>query len=220
MKWIFKILAVGLAVGLPLLSLSLSMNIVLRMPDVYEYNFKATENLADIGIEKSDEEMGRRISDFMLMKRDSLSDTEEDGQFKLSEPETEKLLRWRGVVNGTAVMALLSVVISVAAIVFFKKKELDEELRRQLKKGIYLYLYFGLLYCGIYIVLSKAGYPVHELLTGSIPSETVLKQLMGPALVRVLYFAVAIVATVIMGILAYIVKSITKPKRIFSRTYY
>lgn len=220
MKWIFKILAVGLAVGLPLLSLSLSMNIVLRMPDVYEYNFKATENLADIGIEKSDEEMGRRISDFMLMKRDSLSDTEEDGQFKLSEPETEKLLRWRGVVNGTAVMALLSVVISVAAIVFFKKKELDEELRRQLKKGIYLYLYFGLLYCGIYIVLSKAGYPVHQLLTGSIPSETVLKQLMGPALVRVLYFAVAIVATVIMGILAYIVKSITKPKRIFSRTYY
>lgn len=68
MKIIYNILLVVLIICIPFVSLITSFNVVLRMPDLYVYEFNNTEITDEIDLEVTGDELGHFFSDYMFGK--------------------------------------------------------------------------------------------------------------------------------------------------------
>ena len=70
MKIGYKIILVILTVCIPFVTLITAFNVVLRMPDLYVYEFNNTEITSEIDLEMTGDELGHFFSDFMFGKQD------------------------------------------------------------------------------------------------------------------------------------------------------
>jgi len=77
MRVLYKIFFIVLIVCIPIISLFAALNIVLRLPDLYDYEFNSAEITKEIELGMKDDEVGAFFSDFMLYKNDTFDLTAE-----------------------------------------------------------------------------------------------------------------------------------------------
>lgn len=223
MRILIKTFFIALAVTIPLTSFCLGANIVTRMPDVYQYEFKATDALKNFDFNKNDDEMGEFISDFMVGKQAKfqlLIEDEEKPQPVFTENEMSAMGNARKYMNITAVFGFISLVLMVVSFIILKRYEFDKEIRKQFKLGAIIFACLIVGYLVSFYVAAKTGHSLLDML-GYVPDEEdLLPQIMTEGLQKRLYYFTAIISTVTMGIIGYIMFKITEPKRIFSRSYY
>lgn len=218
-----RVLSVALTVTIPLMAFGLGANIVTRMPDVYQYQFKATDSLKHVDLDKNDDEMGEFISDFMLgkVKEFQVATSDDDRpQQVFTQEEVQAAAQARKDMNVTAVIGLIALVVMVTAFVMMKRYEMEKEIRLRFKWGATIYALLLLAYLGGFFAAAKMGHTLPDMLGYMPQEEDVLTQIITPELSRGLLLSTAVVSTVIMGILWYITHKITEPKKIFSRSYY
>lgn len=223
MRILIKTLYIALAVTIPITSFCLGANIVTRMPDVYQYEFKATDILKNFDFNKNDDEMGEFISDFMIGKEAKfqlLIEDEEKPQPVFTENEISAMGNARKYVNITAAFGFISLVLMVISFIMLKKYEYDKEIRKQFKLGTIIFACLIVGYLVGFYVAAKTGHSLPDML-GYVPDEEdILPQIMTEGLQKRLYYFTAIISTIIMAITGYTMFKITEPKRIFSRSYY
>lgn len=222
MKILLRILSILLVVALPIVTICLGINVAARMPDVYQYEFKATEVLGDVNINKNDDEMGEFISHFMVGKTSQFQlYTEDDDKPDpiFSKEETTAADQLRHQLNILAIIGIIFFIPMVTAFAVFKRKELDQEIRKYYNRG--LLLYGILLVIGIIgnIILTTTHFTIWQLTDYVLKEDTadILPKLITDDLVRKIEIASVCVSAVLMGIIGYIMNKITAPKRIFSR---
>ncbi|QHI71912.1 DUF1461 domain-containing protein [Aminipila terrae] len=223
MRILIKTFSIALAVTIPITSFCLGANIVTRMPDVYQYEFKATDVLKNFDLNKNDDQMGEFISDFMTGKIAKLQIIKEDDdrpQSVFTKNEMLAAANARKYMNILAAIGIMALIFMVVSFIMLKKYEFDKEIRRQFKLGAIIYGCLIVAYVAGYFIAAKTGHSLGDLL-GYIPHEDdLLPQIITDGLKRRLFYSTAVVSTIIMGILGYIIYKITEPKRIFSRNYY
>lgn len=222
MKILIRILSVVLAVTIPVTSFCLGANVVTRMPDGYQYEFKATDALKHINLEKNNDEMGEFISDFMIGKEleFQLGVRDEDRfQTMFTENEMIAAANARKYMNIVAVIGAISLVLMVTSFIILKKHKFDREIRKEFRRGTIIYMVLMIGYLVGFYVVNKIGYSFWDMLI-YVPGENdLLPQIITDKLMKHLYFFVAIVSTIIMAIVGYVMYKITEPKRIFSRSH-
>lgn len=223
MRILIKTFSIALAVTIPITSFCLGANIVTRMPDVYQYEFKATDVLKNFDLNKNDDQMGEFISDFMTGKIAKLQIIKEDDdrpQSVFTKNEMSAAANARKYMNILTAIGIMALIFMVVSFIMLKKYEFDKEIRRQFKLGAIIYGCLIVSYVAGYFIAAKTGHSLGDLL-GYIPHEDdLLPQIITDGLKRRLFYSTAVVSTIIMGILGYIIYKITEPKRIFSRNYY
>ncbi|MGN0710242.1 MAG: hypothetical protein ACI4LO_00670 [Anaerovoracaceae bacterium] len=222
MKILLKTFAIMLAVTIPLTSICLSINIAVRMPDVYQYEFKATNALKNLELGKGNDEMSEFISDFMMGKEKEFQiwkGDEDRPSAAFSEEETAAALRARMIANIVAVVGVLSIAGMTAAFVTLWKNELNGEIRKQFKKGVAIYAAVMIIYFVAFAVTSRMGYSFGDILGYAPSEEDLLPQIITASLINRICFVIAAISGVIMAIMGYFVFKVTEPKKIFSREY-
>lgn len=222
MRIFIRILSAALVVTIPITVFCVGINIVTRMPDVYQYEFKATDSLKYLDVDENNDEMGKFISNFMIGKEKNfqLYVGEDDKQQPLfEESQMQAVAYGRRLLNITVVLGAVSLALMVAAFILMKKYELEKELRGRFRLSLLVYCVMVLVYAGVFWVSSKNGYSLWDAL-GYVPGEEdVLIQLITDQLLNRLCYLIPVVSTVVMLITGYILHKITEPKKIFSRNY-
>ncbi|QIB68418.1 hypothetical protein Ami103574_03395 [Aminipila butyrica] len=223
MRLLMKTLSVALTVAIPLTVFCLGANIATRMPDVYQYQFKATDSLKNIDLNKNDDEMGEFISDFMMGKEAEFQlalDDDDRPQMIFNEKEMAAAAQARKDMNVVGIIGFISLILMVVAFVMLKRYGLEKEIRKRFKWGAIIYVGLLIAYLGGFFAAAKTGHTLPDML-GYVPQEEdILPQIITAELSRGLLLSVAAVSTVMMAILWYIMYKITEPKKIFSRSYY
>lgn len=223
MKILIKTLFIALAVTIPATSFCLGANIVTRMPDVYQYEFKATEALKNVDLNKNDDEMGEFISDFMFGKQAQfqlLIEDEDKPQSIFTENEMSAMANARKYMNIVAALGFVACVFMVVSFIMLKKYEFNREIRKQYKLGAIIYVCLIVGYLVGFYVAAKTGHSLLDMLAYVPDEEDLLPQIMTEGLQVRLYYSTAVVSTIIMAIMGYAMFKITEPKKIFSRSYY
>ncbi len=223
MKILIKTLFIALAVTIPATSFCLGANIVTRMPDVYQYEFKATEALKNVDLNKNDDEMGEFISDFMFGKQAQfqlLIEDEDKPQSIFTENEMSAMANARKYMNIVAALGFVACVLMVVSFIMLKKYEFNREIRKQYKLGAIIYVCLIVGYLVGFYVAAKTGHSLLDMLAYVPDEEDLLPQIMTEGLQVRLYYSTAVVSTIIMAIMGYAMFKITEPKKIFSRSYY
>lgn len=222
MKILIRALSVALLVSIPLSAFCLGTNIVTRMPDVYQYEFKATDALKHFDLNKDNDEMGKFISDFMLGKEKEFQlmvGDEDRPQQAFNNNEIAAVERARMYINILAVIGVLAVLLVIAGLIVLKKYELDGEIRKDLKFGIMIYVALMAVYLVGFYVAVKTGHSVMDMLLYAPEEKDLLPGIVTEGLTKRIYLSAAGVSTIIMAILGYGVHKLTEPRRMFSRNY-
>ncbi|MFV0515961.1 MAG: hypothetical protein ACK5MV_01020 [Aminipila sp.] len=222
MKILIKTLSVALAVSIPFTCFCIGVNIVTRMPDVYQYEFKATDALKSFDFNKNNDEMGEFISDFMIGKEKQfqiIAGDEDRPQAVFSENEMLAAATARKYVNIIAIVGLFFSILTVVSIVVMKRYELDKEIRKKFNMGAIIYAGLLLTYLIGFFIMAKTGHYMCNMLSYTPMEEDVLPGIMTAGLTTRIYFSIAGVSTIVIAILGYIIYKLTAPKRIFSRNY-
>lgn len=222
MKILIKVLSVVLAITIPVTSFCLGANIVTRMPDGYQYEFKATNALKHIDINKNNDEMGEFISDFMIGKKAEfqLEVGDEDRFIPLfTKNEMLAAAKARKILNIVAAVGIITLALMVTSFTILKKNGLDRAIRKEFKIGVIIYIGWMTIYFGGFYIVTKTGYSLQNLLM-YVPGENdLLPQIITEKLVNHLHLFTGVVSTIIMTIMGYVLYKMTEPKRIFSRSY-
>ncbi len=220
MRILFRVLSIVLVVTIPVTAFSLGANIVTRMPDVYQYEFKATDALKHFDINKNNDEMGEFISRFMFGKEKEfqlLIGDEEKPHQVFSKNEMQAAKSARTIMNVVAFLGIFATIMMTISFVTLKRYEFKKEIRKKFKLSVVIYISFLLLYLIGFFVISKMGYSMADMLKYAPNENDLLPEIITEGLQKRLYFSIAAVSTVIMSILGYAIYKLTAPKRIFSR---
>ncbi|MBE6033218.1 MAG: DUF1461 domain-containing protein [Clostridiales bacterium] len=222
MKLLIKTLSIALAVTIPITSFCLGANIVTRMPDVYQYEFKATNLLKHFDFDKNNDEMGDFISDFMIgqiAEFQLVSGDEDRPQPVFSENEMTAAANARKYMNIVAALGILALAVMVGSFIMLKKYALDKEIRKDFKVGTIIYIGLIAVYLIGFFVAAKTGHSLSDMI-GYVPDEKdVLPQIITEGLRTRLFLSAPVVSTIMMAIMGYVMFKITEPRRIFSRNY-
>ncbi len=222
---IFKRVALFLfGILLPVIAFSASNNIMLRLPDVYQYEFKSSDCLKNVDVPYNDDDMGEFISDFMIWKNQNLEIREVDletneaiGENVFSHEEVVFAKKVRSILDKKAIILVLSLIYCISILIYAIAKWEKENIRQGLKYGIRFFMIMLIIYLGIYMKLENSPFMVMEKLGYAISEGDLLPQIITENMVLRLYLLVGIGAIVIMGIIWYAIRKITEPKRVFSR---
>ena len=223
MRILMKTLSIALAVTIPITSLCLGINIATRMPDVYQYEFKAADVLHNLDLEKDNDQMGKFISDFMIGKTAEwqiITEDEDRTQRSFNENEMMAAATARKDINIVAAIGILALILMVTSFVMLKKYDFNKEIRKRFKLGAVIYVCLIAVYIAGFLIAAKTGHSLGDMLGYKPHEDDLLPQIITGELQRGLLYSSAVVSAVIMGIFGYIIYKITEPKRIFSRNYY
>lgn len=222
MKRVNRILLILFIIMLPITVVSLGANITARMPDVYQFDFKATNGLSGLYLEKSDDEMGEFISDFMFGKVEAFQlevGDDDEKELVFTAEESTAVAKARTYLNVLMVVGLVAMVIAVAAVIMAKRYGLDKELRGYFKKSVSVYAVITVAYVVVFFVILNMGHSPGEIV-GYVPMEDeVLPLIFTKGLLTKICLTSAVVGSVLYGLIGYLIYKLTEPKKIFSRIY-
>lgn len=219
MKILLKTLAVLMSVTIPLCTFCIGSNIILRMPDVYTYEFKSSESLDDLNLGLNDDEAGEFISDFMFGKLDTIQRTasEESKTPLFTEEEVKAANKIRLCLNIVAGLGTVFFAISVAAIVLMKKNGLDYEIRERAVRGVWVYIGVLILYALFLTASMKMNLSLGDYMGYKTEEDNLLPQIITISMQIKLAVAIGVVSSVVFGLAEHGIMRLTAPKKFFSR---
>lgn len=219
MKIMYRILMVILVVCIPVTAILAAYNAVLRLPDLYTYQFNDAQVTKEIGLRLSGDELGEFFSDYMLGKEENFSlvtdfrDREQE-VFALHEQLTMAHIRalldislW--VFAGGALLIFIVYGISLT-----RNKKIS--LRSAYKFGVFLYLFLAGLSVGAFYYPETHQRMRDFLFQIPFGEEDVLPLMLTEAFARnSILFALA-GGVVLLLVLGSVTWRLTKPRRMFS----
>lgn len=224
MEKFIKFSNIFIIVFLPIASLCLSLNLVVRMPDVYQYVFKSDRQLAQLSLSVSDDEVGALISDFMFGKQvDWNIKAGEEPEEKISifnQAEINYLKDIRLRLNITLAIGVVSLLIFILTVWRLKKREEGELIRKALKNASIVYLFIVAVLIVFFIVNSFSNFSIWiNKLDHMVVSEE-FYTIFTLTMLKYLYWMWIFASIIFMVVGVYAVLKLTQPKRIFSRGNY
>jgi hypothetical protein len=218
MKIVNLVLAIIIIISTPIAIISLANNLTTRMPDLYQYEFKSTEILGTLAIERSEDEMGQFFSEFMTGKTEKFQIVYQfgdntDNLFTNNEQITmTKLKRTSDEILGVGIIALILFLISYFLLY---KQSLKILLRKTFLKVV---VHFSILIT--IITLCAFTSPLIDSAYRFIFNYEIESFMALPKLLPTSFFVHSLLTTVIISIIGmlilwYFTWKITKPRRIF-----
>ncbi len=222
MKIIKTVVLIFFSICLPFVAFMVSANLVVRMPDVYQYEFKASNFDENTELPYSNNEISNLISDFMIWNNDNLSlhsiSEEQIGEYEFSKKEVRLAEKIRRVLDIEAFFSVILVVYSIIVLIYGRKKLHDKEMRKYINGSLKIYLGFMILYFGFFFFINKNPFVLLTSFDYQMNEHEILYQIVSKTLLLRIYIVIGIVATIIMGVCSYILMKLFKPKRVFTRS--
>lgn len=218
MKIVNLILSIILIITIPVSIICLSNNLTTRMPDLYQYELKSTEVLADLSIDKSEDELGKLFSDYMLGKTDTFQIEYQfgDNTDKLFTNDEQKTMsRFRSMNNTIFFVGMDALLLLLISYFLLYKQNLKPLIRNTFVKAGIVY---GVLVGAILIITLIAplmNFQYEFLFNYEVKTFMVLPKLITRDFFVHLAYATVIIGTIVMGLGWYFTWKITKPRRIF-----
>lgn len=219
MKMMYRILMVILVICIPIATILAAYNAVLRLPDLYTYQFNDAQVTKEIGLKLSGEELGEFFSDYMLGKEESFSlvaDFREREQevFALHEQLTMTHIRGLLDISLWVFAAAAFLIFLIYGISLRKKKKIS--LRSAYKFSAFLYLFLAGLNLAVFYypaIRQKISAFLFQMPFGE---EDVLPLMLTEAFARNSMLAALAGGMVLLIVLGSITWRLTRPRRMFS----
>ena len=223
MKRFIKAWNVLIVILVPVVAICLSANIVTRMPDVYQYTFKSTEQLEAASLKVDSDELGDMISAFMIGKSVDFkvsqgNNADESADFLKEDMRILKNLRFW--LNLLLVLGIAGLVVLISVFVVSKDVEEGEIVNRAIKRAIVSSAITFLMMFICWVINLLSGFAVWKNLLIYMGGSENLKMVITLSLLKYLYVAWGVVTGVLAVIVLYAASKFTEPKRMFSRGNY
>lgn len=218
MKLVYKIFVSVLVICIPFISVFAACNIVLRMPDLYVYEFNSTEVTNQIELSMKDDELGKFFSDFMIGKTKDfqlVAEFQEREQNVFSKNDQNNMENLRNILNRMLIIMgiLLAVTVITYWILIAKKKR--TEIRYAFKGSLIIFVILTILIVITFNIQYARDFINQVIFISSMEANEVLPLMLTEQFTRDCIVASIAVASVIIAILASITWRLTKPRRMF-----
>ena len=212
------ILLVLLFISLPITARCISNNLATRMPDLYQYELKSSQELLRIDVNLNEDEMGSFFSDFMFGKKEEFQISYKAGQNTdslFTKEEQITMERFKKIEDKILLVGVISLGIFLLSFFILFKQNLKELIRRAFLKAISIYLALagGLLVASLFGSITKLTYKY--VFYYEIKEFYILPRLLTEELLYKMEIGTMVLATILMIIVWYFTWKITKPRRIF-----
>lgn len=220
MKWVKRLLLLGVVFLLPLVVLAGAANLIARMPDFYQYEFERSNVSSELRLSVKNAYLAEIFSGFMWGKTEELvlmseyMGTEE-GENMILPDEQAAMGRFRTILNLFSLAGAVSLAAVVAAYYLLIGDGGKELVRRAFLASILLMLlYGGVFACGL-LFSGSAEALKNFFMGGALPEEGLLVALFTKQFVIHGGMAAAAVAAIFYVIIGMITWSLTRPYRMF-----
>ncbi|WP_027399534.1 hypothetical protein [Anaerovorax odorimutans] len=220
MRVMYRIFFGALILIIPLISIIGAGNIVLRMPDVYTYQFNSMEFSGEVTIDKTNEELGDFISSFMFGKIENfdLRGYFEDIDKDIFKTEENVIMNnFRSFLNKS--MIIFTIITIIAVIMYVILFRADRKLALRISFKITFIFYLMLVIAGVIcFILSKTReYIYYIIFKNPLLEDGALASIMTNELAKMCVIGIIIVSAIILAGLASLTWKITRPRRMFSQ---
>ena len=224
MKRFIKAWNLLIVILVPVVTICLSANIVTRMPDVYQYTFKSTEQLESANLTVQSDELGDMISAFMIGKSVDFkvlqgNNADESADFLQAE-DMRILKNLRFWLNLLLVLGIAGLIVLISVFVVSKDVEEGDIVNRAIKRAIVSSAITFLMMFICWVINLLSGFAVWKNLLIYMGGSENLKMVITLSLLKYLYVAWSVVTGVLAVIVLYAASKFTEPKRMFSRGNY
>ena len=218
MKIVNIILSLVLLISLPISVICLTYNLALRLPDLYQYEFKASGVLEDMNLEMNEDELGMFFSDFMMKKTEEFQIEYKFGEntdplFTGEEQEAMEKFRWNADI--LLVIGGISFIFAFAAYLLLYKQNLKMLIRRTFTKAAVAYLVLAGILAALMLINPMTTLQHDMIFNYEVKEFQALPKLITSSLLFRFEAATLFVSFVAMILLWYFTWKITKPRRIF-----
>lgn len=218
MKTMYRFFFVALILFVPLISILSASNLVLRLPDMYVYQFNSMDLTNEMNLEMTSEELGNFFSNYMLGKEDEFAiDTSYVGKEgpQFTAEENAIMRHFRGVLNHSLLVLFILTLLGLVMYIMLFRDDRKEALRVALKCAFFFYLLLLIIgLVGYFIPATRASlysfifqYPLQK--------EGLLTLIFTDSMAKTCLGAMVVVSAVVLGALASLTWRITRPKRMF-----
>lgn len=224
MKSFKKAWNIFILVLVPLVAICLSANIVVRLPDVYQYSFKSTQQLKSANLLVESDEFGEIISGFMVGK---------DVDFKVAQGyeadqkydfftsgDIDILKDIRMKLNIILIFGLIALALLTAIIVACKDVDEGSLAGRAIKQAKVSSASVATLMIMFFAVALITNFSFCNKALETFGGSENFRFVVTLPLLKYMYLAWFVVTVVLEVIMLYVAGKITKPKRMFSRGNY
>lgn len=218
MKIVNIILSLVLLISLPISVICLTYNLAVRLPDLYQYEFKASEVLEEMNLEMNEDELGIFFSDYM-MKKTEVFQIEykyvENTDRLFTGEEQESMERFRGSADILLIVGGISFTFAFAAYLLLYKQNLKMLIRRTFIKASVVYLVLVGILAALMLFNPMTNLQHDMIFNYEVKEFQALHKLITSDLLFRFEAATLVVSFVAMVLLWYFTWKITKPRRIF-----
>lgn len=218
MNIFYRVLFVIIALCIPVISIVSAFNIVLRLPDLYVYEFNRNQITGEVDLGITDEALGHFFSDFMTGKADEFDlfteyRDREQAVFgtveQINMENARKLLNdTLYVLGGVAVFAVLSY-----CILLIKKKKYG--LRGAFKGGIAVFTVMQVLFYIAFNIDQARAFLYSRIFIDPFGADDVLPLMLTKQFAQMILIAASAVSLAVLLILTSVTWRLTKPRRMF-----
>lgn len=207
------------AITVPVLIITLSQNLIFRLPDAYLFYFNDSQVVDGLYTSLSNTEMADALADFMNSFHPENFQIEEDtGYDKLGifdARDSYNMMILKGALDVSAALGIIAAILTIAIYIYFIKNDEKKMLRTAFKPGIAIA--FGLIavqFMGFYSDGMRGG--LFKILgMRTLVEASKLQMIMGDDFWRMLAVFITAIAVAVSGVLWYIHYRLTRPPRIF-----
>ncbi len=211
------ILSWSLVIAVPVVSLGLACNALIRLPDVYQYEMNDTQVLKTFNAGGQEESVAKCIATYMQHRSDELQyqyDEEDEMSLLFSRDEQNLVNSIRFKADIWALVALFALILTVVALIVLTRGEHYEIIRHRIKLSIAVYVVFFIT-LGVMLFIPTFWEKISLVFMSELEEEQLFYLLLSGNFFRIYTIAVEGVASVIMGIASYLLLKYIKPKTIF-----
>ncbi|WP_227017634.1 DUF1461 domain-containing protein [Sinanaerobacter chloroacetimidivorans] len=207
-----------LIICIPLISITGAYNIVLRMPDLYVYEFNRVQLTDELELELKDEEFGHFFSDFMIGKVENfelIADYQGKEQNVFHTMEQVSMEHFKQLLNILLYAFAGMLLIAVICYGVFMANNRKYFLRTAFKSGILVYLVMIILPIITYLVPSLRDFMQQFIFRFKFNEDNLLTQIFTESFVVEFLAATTFISAVILFITGSVTWRMTKPRRMF-----
>ena len=218
MKVVYHFFLLVLIICIPLISIFAAFNVVLRMPDLYVYEFNKTEITKEIKLNIENDELGGVFSDFMLGKNKVF---QLNAEYEGRELEIFSINDQKNMENLRHLLNIMLIVMGVMFVITFisywilisMKNKLD--IRNAFKGGVILYSSITILSFLAFYISFLRDIIYKFIFISPMKEDSVLSLMLTKHFANDCLIAGSVIAAIILIIFASITWNLTKPRRMF-----
>lgn len=218
MRAFLKLMSVIITVCLPIIVILGASNIVLRMPDIYIYEFKSVETVRELNFSITDDELGHFFSDFMKGKNEKfelLIDYGDREIYAFGPKEQLNMDNARKLLNYTAYAFGILALLLIISYWVLLNKERKFTLRAAYKGGISVFVALQIILYALFFNDNTRSFFYNLIFYNPYDVDDVLPLILTEHFAKTCMYANTIVSVVILLLLLSVTWKLTKPRRMF-----